>query len=490
MTNPTPSSQPSAPAATTSPGNAAPAPTPSPAAVAASGHTPRPRPTPGTRPSPAELKKRVTPAAQAGAGAEHHVGVAKPSAVVAQLVSSAAEHGRASGSGEIFLVTPAGERLVGQWQAGTPEEGLEYYCARFTDLATQAGVLEARLHTHPEEAVRIERDATALSATVRDAAAVGDLEALASHLESIAAEARQVQAEVAEQRTHQRQQAIAAKEALIAEAEQLAESSTQWKAAGARFHSILDEWKAIKGLDKTTDDGLWARFRTARDTFNRRRGAHFSELDKQRAQSRRLKEDLIARAEALQNSTDWAETSRAYRELMSEWKAAGRAGAKVDDQLWDRFRAAQDVFYQARKQEDAKKDQELGANAQAKAALLEEYGPKIDPDASVERARAVLGELQEKWDAIGFVPREQLGTLEARIRELEDRVSQAEEAQWRRTDPELQARLEQFRSRAQRLTAEAEAAARKGKTREAEKLAEQAAQWTEWAKAAEAAAEH
>ena len=88
------------------------------------------------------------------------------------------------------------------------------------------------------------------------------------------------------QRDEHRAAQTARKEALAAEAEDLAANSTQWKAAGDRLREILDEWRTITGLDRKTDDALWKRYSAARETFNRRRGSHFAELDRERAGAR------------------------------------------------------------------------------------------------------------------------------------------------------------------------------------------------------------
>ena len=114
------------------------------------------------------------------------------------------------------------------------------------------------------------------------------------------------------------------------------------------MRGILDEWKTIGGLDRKVDDALWKRYSAARETFNRRRGSHFAELDRDRAGARHAKERLCERAEALTASTDWGATSGAFRDLLTEWKAAGRAAKDVDDALWRRFKAAQDGFFAAR----------------------------------------------------------------------------------------------------------------------------------------------
>ena len=151
-----------------------------------------------------------------------------------------------------------------------------------------------------------------------------------------------------EAKAARRAEAIARKEALATEAEDLAENSTDWKVAGDRIRDILEEWRTIRGIDRKTDDALWKRYSRARDSFNRRRGSHFAGLDRGRAAAKKEKEDLVARAEALKESTDWNETARAFRDLMKEWKAAGRAPREVDDKLWEQFRAAQDHFFDAR----------------------------------------------------------------------------------------------------------------------------------------------
>ena len=179
---------------------------------------------------------------------------------------------------------------------------------------------------------------------------------------------------------------IKAKEALCVEAEELAES-TQWKSTGDRLKAIVEEWRTIRGIDRKTDDALWKRFAKARDTFTRHRGSHFAELDKQRGAAKDAKEALIAKAEALSDATDWGETAGAYRTLMEEWKAAGRAPRDVEDALWARFRAAQEKFFSRRNKTFSDRDAEFEANAAIKEKLLAE-AEKIDPATGLDAAKA------------------------------------------------------------------------------------------------------
>ena len=169
---------------------------------------------------------------------------------------------------------------------------------------------------------------------------------------------------------------------------------------------------------------------------------------------------------------------------MAEWKAAGRAPREVDDKLWAQFKAAQDEFFGARNAVNEARDKEFEENAAAKDALLAEYEDRIDPSKGLDHARNELRQLQEKWEAIGFVPRGRVREYENRIGALEKRVSDAADSQWRRTDPEAQARVQQFANRAAEFEQKAAELEAKGKASQAAKAREQAEQWRQWAEQA------
>jgi len=383
--------------------------------------------------------------------------------------------------GNVFLTRGGQERQIGSWQAGTPEEGLAHYGQRYDDLVTEVELIETRLRAHPEDADSLRKSAEALKASLTDAAVIGDIDAVEARLDKAIDASDTAREKAKEQKAQRREQAIARKEALAAEAEDLAENSTEWKAAGDRIRAILEEWRGIRGIDRATDDELWKRYSRARDSFNRRRGSHFAELDRNRAQARKIKEELVERAEALKDSTDWGHTARAYRDLMTEWKAAGRAPREVDDKLWERFRAAQDHFFEARNAINAERDRKFEANAEAKDALIAEYDSLIDPAKGLGAAKAKLRELQDKWDEIGFVPRGRVREFEDKIGSIEKRVSEAEDSRWRKTDPAQQDKVNQFQVKADDFTKQAEAAEAKGDATMAASLREQAKQWQEFA---------
>lgn len=433
-------------------------------------------PTPGTKaPSPAAMAKKPGPRPRAAAK------TVTPAPLPAREPSDPSKFGRVDEDGNVFLTRGGQERQIGSWQAGTPEEGLAHYGQRYDDLVTEVELIETRLRAHPEDADSLRKSAEALKASLDDAAVIGDIDAVEARLDKAIDASDTAREKAKEQKAQRREQAIARKEALAAEAEDIAENSTEWKAAGDRIREILEEWRGIRGIDRATDDELWKRYSRARDSFNRRRGSHFAELDRNRAQARRIKEELVERAEALTDSTDWGHTARAYRDLMTEWKAAGRAPREVDDKLWERFRAAQDHFFEARNAINAERDREFEANAEAKDALIAEYDSLIDPAKGLGAAKAKLRELQDKWDEIGFVPRGRVREFEDKIGRIEQRVSEAEDSRWRKTDPAQQDKVNQFQVKADDFTKQAEAAEAKGDATKAASLREQAKQWQEFA---------
>jgi hypothetical protein len=391
--------------------------------------------------------------------------------------------GRVDPDGSVWLFTSSGERMIGSWQAGDTEAAFAHFGRRFDDLSTEVDLLEHRLSSGSGDARKIRASAAGLEEGLATAAVLGDIDSLAARLHAIRERADEAaQADRAQREEHRAAQ-IALKEALAAEAEELAANAVQWKTAGDRLRAILEEWRTITGVDRKTDDALWKRYSTARETFNRRRGSHFAELDRERAGVRQAKEQLCERAEELADSTDWTATAATFRQLLTDWKAAGRAAKDVDDVLWRRFKGAQDTFFAARNAVTAERDAELTANATAKEELLTK-AERLDLS-DVDAARAELRSIADKWDAIGKVPRERSSELERRLRGVEKRVRDAADSD--RGDPQAAQRAEQFRSRAEQFEQQAAKAEAAGRTKDAEEARANAQQWREWAETAEGA---
>lgn len=352
--------------------------------------------------------------------------------------------GRVDADGTVYVKTTAGERTVGSWQAGTPEEGLAHFARRFADLVTEVDLLSTRLDTGAAEPRHSLATIQRLRGSLADAHVVGDIDWLSARLDELKQRAEAKADEVKAAREHARAEALARKQALVAEAEQVAADSTQWKAAGDRLRAILDEWRTIKGVDRKIDTELWKRYAAARDAFTRRRGSHFATLDAQRKQVQSHKEDLVTEAESLADSTDWGTTAARLKELMAEWKAGGRASKDVEQRLWERFRAAQDAFFSRRSEVFSARDAELRGHLERKRELLAE-AEGLDVDADPRAAQQRMREIQGQWHEAGRVPREAAANLERRLRAVDERIRQSMDTAWRRTAPRESPLLRQVR---------------------------------------------
>nr|WP_202434538.1 MULTISPECIES: DUF349 domain-containing protein [unclassified Streptomyces] len=380
--------------------------------------------------------------------------------------------GRVDETGTVYVRTADGEKVVGSWQAGSPEEALAYFERKYEGLAVEIGLLERRVKTTDLSA----KDATAaidhLRQQVDEHHAVGDLAALGTRLDALVATVDSRREERKAQKAKQTDEARRAKEALVTEAEELAQSE-QWRSAGERLRALVDTWKGLPRLDRKSDDELWHRFSHARSAFSKRRKAHFASLDAQREEARQAKEKLVAEAESLSGSTDWGATAARYRDLMTEWKAAGRAQREAEDDLWNRFRGAQDVFFAARSGVFAERDAEQGENLKLKEELAAE-AEKLVPVTDLKAARAAFRSVNERWEAVGHVPRDARPKVEGRLHAVERALKEAEEAEWRRTNPEARARAEgltgQLQAAVDKLRTQIDAARASGNNARADKL--------------------
>jgi len=387
--------------------------------------------------------------------------------------------GRVDAEGTVYVKTADGERVVGSWQAGSPEEGLAHFARRFADLVTEVDLTEARMMSGAADASHSLATIRRIRASLAEAHVVGDIDGLAARLDRLAEAAEAKAGEARAAREAARAEALARKTQLVEEAEKIAAESTGWKSAGDRLKEILDEWKTIRGVDKKTDGELWKRFAAARDGFTRRRGAHFATLDAQRKQAQAAKEQLVADAEALRDSTDWGPTAARLKELMNEWKAAPRASKEAEQRLWERFRAAQDAFFTRRSEVFSARDAEHRGNLERKQALVAE-AEAIDVDADPRAAQAKLREIQGQWHEAGRLPRDAASSLDRRLRAVEEKVRVAMDSAWRRTEPSANPLLAQMREQVAEAEQRLERARNAGdakRIREAERALEQKRQF-------------
>src|SRR5690606_20054260 len=239
--------------------------------------------------------------------------------------------------------------------------------------------------------------------------------------------------------------AIAERTALVESIEEVAArdlSKVQWKQVTEEVTALFDTWQAQQQsgprLPKGASQQLWKRFRDARSVVDKHRRAFYAELDETHKASRDRKTQLIERAEAL--APKGVDGIPAYRSLLDDWKASGRAGRKADDALWARFKAAGDALYAARAEQSAAEEAESAPKIEAREALLEEAKAVAD-ESNIKQARALLTRIQQKWDDVGRIfPRDKERALDDKLRVIEQALKSREEVDWKRNNPETKAR--------------------------------------------------
>ena len=353
--------------------------------------------------------------------------------------------GRVDETGSVFVRDGEGERAVGQYPDGTPEEAMGYFQRKYIELAGQVTLLEQRIK-RGTAAADVAKTIASLKVTVASANAVGDLPSLTKRLDALdGAVGELTEKQTAEARAAT-EAALAEREALVVEAEKLAAqdpAKAQWKQVSATLDDIFARWQKHQAdgprLPKNESNELWKRFRAARTIIETHRKAFFAELDSVHKDARNKKQELAEKAEAL--VPKGLDGIPVYRTLLEDWKAAGRAGKKFDDALWLRFKAAGDALYSAKSEIDAKDNEEFSANLELKLALLEEAEPLI---AETDRVKAKDGllSIQRRWDAIGKVPRDKVKPIEDRLRKVETAVRKLDEDHWQKSNPERIARAE------------------------------------------------
>ena len=353
--------------------------------------------------------------------------------------------GRVDDDGTVSVREGDQWRVVGQYPDGNAEEALAYYERKFSDLASEVTLLEVRHRRGGASAADLRATAATLSGKISGASAVGDLAALSARVEALTASLTEASAAEAAQAREAVDAAIAERTRLVEQAEAIAArdpKTVQWKTASAEMSSLFDQWQSHQQngphLPKSISQSLWKRFRDARATVDKHRREFYAELDEAHKAVRERKNRLVERAEALAPRGE--DGIGAYRDLLNEWKAAGRAGKKVDDALWARFKAAGDALYSARAGREAAEVEASKEKIDAKRELLERARPILDMS-DLAAARSALTAIQRSWDDIGRIfPRDQERALDDELRKIEVSVRAREDAEWTRNNPETTAR--------------------------------------------------
>ena len=360
------------------------------------------------------------------------------------LIGDPAKFGRVGEDGTVYVITPTGDRAVGSYPGKSSEEALAYFVKKFEMVASEVALLAARIRSGAMVPSDAHEAVNKLRTQISDLNGVGDLVNLSASLEKIPAlivehegayQARK--AAQAAERDLRKKEATEIKEKIVAEAESLIDS-VAWKVTTARLKELLEEWKKAPRLDRKIDAALWKRFSSSRNKFDKRRRTYFANLDSEHKKIASIKEVIVKEAEALANSKEWLATANKYKSLMERWKSSGRGKKSTDTALWNRFKSAQDTFFAAKNSDMEKRKGTMAENLAKRESMIVEFEALL-PITDFKSSKKKFHDLMGKWQKIGMTERKKRSAFDARIKKIEDEISELERNHQRKSDPSAKA---------------------------------------------------
>ncbi|MDE6352301.1 MAG: DUF349 domain-containing protein [Muribaculaceae bacterium] len=180
-------------------------------------------------------------------------------------------------------------------------------------------------------------------------------------------------------------------------------SASAWDNATRRLLDAQAKWKTIGFCTRKVNKAIFDRFRTACDAFFAKKSEFYSTYRNELDENLARKTALCEKAEALKDSTDWKATAEKLIELQKEWKTIGTVHKRVSDQIWKRFTAACEAFFEKRKAANQEVRGVETANLKAKKAIIASLR-EITDETPRDTAIAAVKDAISRWQSIGHVP--------------------------------------------------------------------------------------
>jgi len=299
------------------------------------------------------------------------------------------------------------ERTIGSVSDANATTLLNMLIEKFNEVKEKVTQSLAELEA-PQELIRAQGKLQRLHTYLLNVCALGDFPHLFALIEQ-----------------HQKNisQLLQANEAIRLQLVQKAEAlrdAPEFKATTEEFRALIEEWKNAPFVEKSVSDQLWERIEAARNYFYERKRAYQQDIEIEMMQNLDLKLELCEKAEALSHSTDWKNTTEAYKQLMEQWKGIGRvASAEKNEELWTRFINAKNIFFDRKAEHQQQIMAEQEANYQAKLKLVEE-AEAIKTNTNWKETADRYAAIMEEWKAIGRVPYEKADEIWNRLQEAKN----------------------------------------------------------------------
>lgn len=197
-------------------------------------------------------------------------------------------------------------------------------------------------------------------------------------------------------------------------------SLKEWEALTEEVKAIQSEWKTIGFTPKKMNTKIFERFRSAIDNIFKRKSEYFKNVREALQANLDKKNQLVEEAEALKESTDWAETTKKIVALQAQWKEIGPVPHKVSDAVWKRFNGACNYFFEKKSEVNGNRRKEEKENLEKKNDIIRRLEALLTDGA--DDVRGAVAKLQDEWKAVGHVPFKQKEKVYEAYRAVQDRI--------------------------------------------------------------------
>ncbi len=187
-----------------------------------------------------------------------------------------------------------------------------------------------------------------------------------------------------------------------------------WNEKTKEILELQKKWEVFGGLPRAKAKDINKRFWTAFKTFFNNKNNFFKKLDEEREKNLKLKNELVAQAISLKESHDWDKASNELKDLQVKWKEIGPVSEKFREKVFKEFKEACDFFFEQKRHQHGKMELEQAENLKLKEAICTEIETHLQNNTS---SLEILDDIQQRFNAIGFVPRKDITNIRHRFNE-------------------------------------------------------------------------
>lgn len=183
------------------------------------------------------------------------------------------------------------------------------------------------------------------------------------------------------------------------------EEINAWKDKTKEILEVQNKWKAIGAVPKDKAKEISKEFWQNYKQFFKNKDLFFRNLEDKKKENLRKKLELVEKAEQLKDAEDWSSTADQLKSLQVEWQKIGPVPGKEKDEVFARFKAACDQFFNRKREAFAESEKEYVGNLEKKLEIVEKINALAKQK---ENDPSEIESLQQEFESIGFVPKSEV----------------------------------------------------------------------------------